>query len=72
MDVQQPKKVMTLWMQRFRLVSDDDGHHYIIPADNEEMWNEWVCRGEPYELPDCAYSIGGSPTHITFENWKHE
>lgn len=27
---------------RFRFVSDDDGHDYLIPADKESAFDEWM------------------------------
>jgi hypothetical protein len=28
--------------QRFRFVSDDDGHDYLIPAEKKEQFNKWL------------------------------
>jgi hypothetical protein len=28
--------------QRFRFVSDDDGHDYLIPADKKEEFDAWL------------------------------
>jgi hypothetical protein len=27
---------------RFRFVSDDDGHTYLIPADKKQAFDEWL------------------------------
>lgn len=28
--------------QRFRFVSDDDGHDYLIPAEKKEQFDKWL------------------------------
>lgn len=28
--------------KRFRLVADDDGHYYAIPADKQREFEQWV------------------------------
>lgn len=28
---------------RYTAVSDDDGHQYLIQADEEERFNDWMC-----------------------------
>jgi hypothetical protein len=28
--------------ERFRFVSDDDGHDYLIPADKKDAFNAWL------------------------------
>ncbi len=56
--------------ERYRLVSDDDGHHFVIPDGREDEWDSWVEIGvldnEPQ--PKWAHEVGGSPTQVTFEN----
>lgn len=52
---------------RYVLVSDDDGHHYVIEASHLDEW---------YELTDdqvndglaWAHPVGGSPSAVTFAN----
>jgi hypothetical protein len=58
--------------RRYKLLSDDDGHHYLVPVENEEKFNEWVDsfneeEGDPdgYEKLD-AESLGCSPTCVSF------
>lgn len=29
-------------MQRYCIVSDDDGHEYVIPAENLDLWHSWL------------------------------
>jgi len=56
--------------QRFRFMRDDDGHDYIIPADEEAQFRRWLACGpywegyEGYDYNDCA--IGCSPSCYTF------
>ena len=53
--------------ERFRLVTDGDGHWYLIPNDRENDWDEWRdsddhATGIP---PDWAVGIDG-PGSVTF------
>jgi len=58
---------------RFRLIPDNDGHWYLVPANKEEEFNTWVDsfneenEGDPngYEKLG-AISLGCSPTCVTF------
>lgn len=51
--------------QRYCLVSDDDGHHYVIEVEHRDEW---------YELDDSAINdglawawlVGGAPNQVTF------
>lgn len=51
--------------QRYMLVSDDDGHDYVIEASHEVEWhgldNDAINEG-----PAWAWPVGGSPTLVTF------
>jgi hypothetical protein len=53
------------------LVSDDSGHHYVIPNGREEHWNAWIgsTQWEDGEIPAYAEAIGGSPTRVVFESY---
>jgi hypothetical protein len=58
--------------ERFRMVRDDDGHTYVIPADKEDDFHAWVEASggdmEDYEGIDFEkYSLGGCPSVVTFE-----
>lgn len=68
---------------RFCLVSDDDGHYYIIPYDKkvdwscyleecEHYWGEQNYDGDPPEQPEWAETLGCSPTMVSFSDWKVE
>ena len=51
---------------RYRIVMDDDGHWYVIPADREREFTEWLESGLVDEAPDFVIGIGGSPSEVTF------
>lgn len=60
-------------MSRFRIVDDDCGHNFIIPADKLVDWEIWM------ESEDCENGITpeyaerlDSPTFLTFENYEVE
>lgn len=57
---------------RYRLVSDDDGHDYIIPAEKEYMdkWSKFLRNVDNYDLPSWAKELGTSPSNVTFENYR--
>lgn len=56
--------------QRFRLLSDDDGHDYIIPVGEEKQFEAWVAatsNDEEYEGKSYEdKAIGGAPSLISF------
>lgn len=63
--------------ERFRLVSDEDGHDYVIPADKLDEWDAFMSDEEAKEdgiVPEWAREIGGSVAHaLTFTDpklWK--
>lgn len=50
--------------QRYRLVSDNSGHEYIIKAGDEKLFDFWVNATENYEdtdldFEDCRVNNGG-------------
>lgn len=59
--------------QRYRLICDNDGHYYVIPADKEAQFEEWVGHEESGGIDD-RYSgpyfsecrINGSYGLVTF------
>ncbi len=57
---------------RFCLVTDNDCHWFIIPADKRDEWNEWCDIDSDderaWDAPDFARDLGGSPSSVTFEN----
>lgn len=52
----------------FELVSDDDGHDYVIPYGKRDEWNEFLDDPEmPYiELPVWAVEVNGT---LIFSNY---
>ncbi len=57
--------------QRYKLLSDDSGHHYLVPTEKEEDFNVWVdsCNedGDPDGYEELgAISLGCSPTCVSF------
>jgi hypothetical protein len=60
--------------KRWRLVKDDDGHSYVIPAEFQEGFEKWVEAmsndsewvGVDFE----KYSLGGDPSCVTFTDPK--
>lgn len=64
---------------RHRLTSDDDGHDYIIPADKQQEWWNFMVKfytasNKGENTPDeplWAVRID-NPSKLTFENWREE
>jgi len=59
--------------QRYRLLSDDDGHYYLVPAEKEEEFNAWVAsffsdeEGDPDGYEELgALALGCDPSCVTF------
>jgi len=54
------------------IVSDDDGHNYVIPADKSKEWNRWLdsqdCQGGI--VPTWCESIGGSISLVKFKSYR--
>lgn len=71
--VKEPEQVGEQKTRRYKLLSDNDGHHYLVPAENEDAFNKWVDsfnedeEGDPdgYEKLG-AESLGCSPTCVSF------
>ncbi len=55
---------------RWRMMSDDDNHWYVIPAERREEFLAWVYgdggANDGAEQPDWAWSVNGHPSHVTF------
>ena len=57
-------------MRRYRIVSDDDGHHFVIPEGCLDEWNSWlrfVIQNPDFNQPEWAHEVGGCPNQVTFE-----
>lgn len=59
---------------RYRLVTDDDCHHFIIPNDHYHEWQAYVDDPEAYgwNPPEWAEELGHDPSFVSFENWQRE
>jgi hypothetical protein len=59
---------------RYRLVSDDDGHKFIIPADKATEWDEFVEDPESFDWtpPEWAQELGCHYSTYTFTDWKKD
>ena len=58
---------------RKRFMQDDDGHWYLISADQEDMFNMWVeAEGERGEIDFDAMRISGSVSSWTFEKARED
>ncbi len=59
-----------------RLIQDDSGHWYLIPADKSDEFEDWVeSMGDPmftsYDGSDYdQYRMGGGPESITIHEWS--
>jgi hypothetical protein len=55
---------------KWRLVQDDDGRWYVIPALALKEWYDWVDTAPDgyYGAPDWANKVSG-PEMIMFEKW---
>lgn len=56
----------------FTIISDNDGHYYVIPVDKKEDWTRYL-NSEESELgyiPMYAKPVGGCLTLLEFENYK--
>jgi hypothetical protein len=54
---------------RFMIVSDDDGHDYVIPAEKRAEWREYIEAAygdDPPDEPEWVRAIGGSLSLLTF------
>lgn len=55
---------------KMRLVSDDDGHYYLIPIEKEKEFYEWVEKWDEYTygLSDCLIYL--AEEFENFENYR--
>lgn len=52
---------------RYRLVSDDDGHWYIVPADRQEEFDELIMSDEfNRAMPAWVQEVNGHPNNVSF------
>lgn len=55
----------------YKIVSDDDGHWYVIPAAMAGRWLVWVVSEEAElgRVPKWAKPINGSPSRVWFKEF---
>lgn len=56
---------------RYKLLSDGDGHDFVVPVDKEGDFNAHLesvydGSGDEIPMPEGVYSLGGSPSMLTF------
>jgi hypothetical protein len=51
--------------KRYALVTDDDGHDYVIEADRRDEWYE-LDDDQINAGPAWAWPVGGAPSQVTF------
>lgn len=60
--------------EEFYLSRDDDGHWYIVPADKEGEWEDWLSLNPDdeasWEAPEWAFPIGGAISLVKFSNYR--
>ena len=59
-------------MTEYVIVSDDDGHYYVIPADKIKEWNHWL-ESQDYQdgiAPIWCEEIGGAINLVKFKNYR--
>ena len=70
-----PTDIALAQAQRWRLLSDDDGYDYLVPAEKEKEFDAWLREaydgGDPegYLRFGCV-SLGCSPTCLSFTDPK--
>lgn len=47
--------------KRFRIVSDDSGHEYAIPAHLREQFNAWVVSFDDFDAPEGTERVYEGP-----------
>lgn len=55
-------------LERYCLVSDGDGHWFVIPVYEREAWDTF-CDSPNYgyePVPEFAETVGGAPSLVTF------
>jgi len=53
------------------IVSDDDGHYYVIPDGKRSEWCAWVESGD-CAPPDWCESVGGAISLVKFQMYRIE
>lgn len=70
--------------QEYVLVSDNDGHHYVVPADKQREADDYFAAvsrywepgsdhdGEPPAEPEWLVAVGGAPSRVRFTGFRIE
>ncbi len=61
--------------ERLRLVSDDDGHEYLIQASRRREWAAWVDSEEAMDgdvPPRWATRLDMHHSNYTFTGWEED
>ncbi len=55
----------------YELVCDNDGHWYVIPADKDSDWSNWLETEECAlgDVPDYVEEVCGSPSLVKFKKY---
>jgi len=59
--------VSELW---YRLVSDNDGHHYVIPSDLADEWEAWAAIDSDDERAWTPPQFAVEVDNIEFAEWR--
>lgn len=59
---------------RFRLVSDDDGHEYVIPAERREEFDAWLQSDAAMDGEELAWAerLNMHHSNYTFTGWQED
>ena len=58
--------------KEYIIVSDDDGHNYVISSNKYIDWYEWLDSPKSLdgEYPSFAQEINGSISLVKFQNYR--
>lgn len=60
--------------EEYILTQDNDAHWYVIPADREDDWVDFLDIDPDdeaaWDVPDWAEQIGGSPSLVKFSGYR--
>lgn len=58
----------------YYLSQDNDCHWYVIPTEHRDEWHDFLNldTDDPtsWDVPEWAYSVGGSPSLIVFHSYE--
>jgi hypothetical protein len=59
---------MSINKNMFTEVTDNEGHHYIIPFKNLDEWYEWLDQEDNDDVPEYAERFEGQT--LVFPSWE--